>query len=253
MRQGKEGKTDDRQTGQEADDANPRLWPEQAAEREENGQHAQNCNPGGGMGPERDAGQGGHGADAGNEPGSEQPGRGGRKTAQEGNGQQEKRDPIQGEKDRYKQGNGQIHQERQEGQLLIVIKDGHEDAQLGTEDKGHGAPEAGQDPSAPVPAKGIQRIQIRGDERDAQEGGERQLEGDTGELDRGPEEQQDRGGTEQMQAAAGAVQDFAAERQQEQQGSPDHRRIEAAEGTISQEDDGIEHEAHGLAQLQQTE
>ena len=56
-----------------------------------------------------------------------------------------------------------------------------------------------------------------------------------------------------MQAAAGAVQDFAAERQQEQQGSPDHRRIEAAEGTISQEDDGIEHETHGLAQLQQTE
>ena len=85
------------------------------------------------MGPEGDAREGGQGADAGDQPGSKHPGRGGRKTAQEGNGQEKEHDPIQGKEDGYKQGNGEIHQERKEGQLLIVIKNGYQDAPTGTD------------------------------------------------------------------------------------------------------------------------
>ena len=153
---------------------------EEAAERTENRDHPQDRQPGGRAGPQGDSRQGGNRFYPLYQPTGEQASRRGRQAAQEGNGQEQENDPVDRQQKRGKGRNRKVYQQGQQGQLLEPVQLRKQDAQLRAEHHGRGRPEAAGD----FPAERIQRIQVRGQQRDAEHRTEGQLEGDSGQLDR---------------------------------------------------------------------
>ena len=132
---------------------------------------------------------------------------------------------------------------------MVPVQLRNQDPQLGADDDGHGGPQ----PAGELPAERIQRIQERGDQGDAQHRAEGQLEGNAGQLDRRPQEHYHHGGAQKMQADPGPVQQLSSQHHHQQQGSADHRRIHAAQGTVGQQNRAVQDQPDRLAQLQKPE